>query len=479
MAEDALGNITEMIHKYMEFARRVLRRWWLIGIFTVLGAGGSVAFALNMQRVYASRTLISFKEQLNEQNVLATDGGGREENWLYSRLEETFSSNTLLWRIITDMKLFPGMRGSVAPEVVLKEMRDKIKFGIVGADSFHITFEYKDPRKCQRVTARLADEFIKANVQDSLRAANVTQTFMESEVRKVKDQLDEIESEHAQFVAHHPEFKIDPTTGLRRGLTMQAARQRAASSPGYASVSSPELRSALARKGRLQAQLQLMRNPKSDPKLVQAQQDVARARRAYDNLRRKYTSKHPDVERARRYLVQMQSKLRFAQESRSTNTAGGSSIREEIAELDRTIARLSRVHQRTVEDKKARPRPTPKTLSTDAKLEKRWYQVTRDRAVAKAKYDVLQERLLRTKVAASLERKRAETQFTIVDKANMPGKPIRPSRTKMAIAGTFLGVMLGFGLAALLVLFDPRIYNEDDLKKASDLPVLAQIPRDA
>ena len=34
------------------------------------------------------------------------------------------------------------------------------------------------------------------------------------------------------------------------------------------------------------------------------------------------------------------------------------------------------------------------------------------------------------------------------------------------------------GLATLLVIFDPKIYNEDDLRKATNLPVLAQIPRD-
>ncbi len=128
------------------------------------------------------------------------------------------------------------------------------------------------------------------------------------------------------------------------------------------------------------------------------------------------------------------------------------------------------------------PKAAPKaegTLTGTAIAEKKWYQLTRDREITKAKYDQLYERLTKVRVNASLEKQRAETQYTIVDPANFPQKPVRPSRSKLVIAGTFLGLLLGFALAALLVILDPRIYNEDDLRKACDLPVLAQIPKEA
>lgn len=474
MAEDGLDQLANQIKKYLEFARRVMRRWWIIGIFTILGGGASVGLALTMTRYYQSRTLISWQEAVHHNTVLSVEEMRREENWLKTRLQETFSSHTLLMKIIKEMDLFPGMRDAVAPEVILEEFGDKLDFGIVGNDSFWISFEYKEPQKAQAVTKRLAQEFVNKNVHDKLGVAEATLTFMQREVKKTKEEMDKIESETAQFVSDHPEYQVDPATGMPRGVMPDPRRPVSVGS--FLSVTNPELRRALARKGRLQAQLQLMNNPRGDPKLMQARQEVERARVRVAVLRRKYTDRHPDVQRAKRYYRQTQVQLNLVTDARRSNSGSVDRIRNEIAELDRKIARLSRKKSRRSSRSSTKPRK--RALTGKAQLEMKWYQLTRDREVAKAKFDQLQERLMRAKVTATLERRQAENQFSVVDKANLPRKPSRPSRTKLALAGTALGGMLGAGLAVLLVLFDPRIYSEDDLKKACDLPLLAQIPKE-
>jgi len=476
MAEEGLGNVVVQVRKYIEFARRLLRRWWVVVLFTLLGVGGSVAVAFMMTRIYESRTLITWKESVNQNRIFAQeDGGAREENWLQPRIEQMVSSHTRLWKMAQDLDLYPKERKFLAPEVVLEFLRKAITYATVGSDSFWIAFEYSDPYKAQQGAERLAREFIDQNVGDRLRAATVTQSFMESEVGKVKAALDIIENDLAQFVSDHPEFQVDPATGLPRGnmgRTPSGASQ-------YASVGNPELRRALTRKGQLEAQLQLALNPQPDARLVQAKQDLAMAQRRLQTLRQKYTDQHPDVQRARNYLVQMQSGLQNIMQATKVNPAGAQRIRDEIAELDRTIQRLSRTRRAEAPVAKKEVAPSEEGLTQVARLEKRWYQLTRDREINKGKYDQLFEKLTKAKVTASLEKKRAETQFTIVDPANLPTKPVKPSRTKLVIAGSLLGLLLGLALAALLVILDPRIYNEDDLRRACDLPILAQIPKEA
>jgi polysaccharide biosynthesis transport protein len=294
-------------------------------------------------------------------------------------------------------------------------------------------------------------------------------------------QMDGIENDLAQFVSDHREFQIDPATGMPRGGYGEGGSRTHSATP-YINVRNPELRKALARKGQLEAQLQLARNPQGDTRLAQAKADVVAAQRTLTARRRQYTDQHPDVQRAIAYLRQMQSQLQAANDASKSASAPVARIREELAELDRTIAQLSRPTRRPeAQQPKATPKPEPSDsgLSERAKLEKRWYQLMRDREVIKAKYEQLQERMSKAKMTADLEKKRAELQFTIVDPASFPQKPVRPSRSKLVMAGTALSVMLGLALAALLVLLDPRIYNEDDLRKACDLPVLAQIPREA
>jgi uncharacterized protein involved in exopolysaccharide biosynthesis len=483
MAEEGLSSLVNQVRKYTEFSRRLLRRWWVIGLITGLGMGGSVAVALTLTHIYESRTLIAWKEGVAQSRIFTGDDSDtRQENWLQPRIEQMVSSHTRLWKLAQELGLFEKERKSLAPEVVLELLRKSIKFDTVGSDSFWIAFEYPDPLKAQATTERLAREFIAQNVGDKVKIATLTQSFMEAEVNKVKTTLDGIEGQLAQFVADHPEFQIDLATGLPRG-NMGRRPTSAASAARYASVRNPELRKALARKGQLEAQIQLATNPQGDARVNQARQDLANAQRMLLTKRRQYTDQHPDVQRARGYLLQMQMQLKQAEGDSKVSGGSVQRLRDELAELDHTIARLSRVQAPKVEG--GTPTPKPKVedsgngLSETAKTEKRWYQLNRDREINKGRFDQLYERLTKARVTAALETKRAETQFTVVDPANLPGKPIRPSRSKLVMAGTALGFLLGLGLAALLVILDPRIYNEDDLRRVCDLPILAQIPKEA
>jgi succinoglycan biosynthesis transport protein ExoP len=474
MAKDALQQLENQLKSYIELGRRVLQRWWLILAFTLLGAGISVVLALNMTRVYQSRTLVAWQE-VQDRAAFTGQEMRRQENWLRTRLEETLSSNTFLLRLMREMKVFSGMRKSVAPEEVLTLCRERIKFGMVGSDSFWIAFEYKDPKKAQQVASFLAKEFIGKSVRDSVSAAQSTLSFMEAEVKKARQELSEIEGRMAQFVSDHPEYRVLPAGGMPTAPT-----PRPSPTSGYVSVrGSPELRQALSEKGRLQAQLRVLMNPQADSRLIRARQEVDRAGRRIAALRRKYTDRHPDVQTAQQILRQAQMQLGLIQNASKGDTSTIRRLQSEIAALDKSIAKLSQPRRKRT-TQPVKPVPTKRLLLTkQARQEKDWYSLTRDKEVATSKNDQLQTRLTRAKMTASLERKQAETQYTIVDHANLPQKPIRPNRSKLAMAGTALGLMIGLAIAMLLMIFDSRIYSQHDLRKVCDLPILAQVPKES
>ncbi len=224
-------------------------------------------------------------------------------------------------------------------------------------------------------------------------------------------------------------------------------------------------------------------NPRGNQSLARAESDVASARRTLAALKRKYTERHPDVKRAMQYVKQVQMQVVAAKDAQSLKKGNMGSIRKRLAELDSKISRLS--HPRSKSGKKA-PSPKPSAsldpvkarIAEAAKLEQRWYDLDGERQVARSKNEQIQTQLQRSKLATGIERKQAEKEYAIIDEASFPGKPIRPSRKKIVMAGSALALMLGLGLASLLVIFDPRIYNADDLRKATNLPVLAQISRE-
>jgi len=486
MAEDALSNLINQVRKYVELGRRVMRRWWIIAVFGVLGVGGSVAFALNATRIYQSRALVAWKMSINLEDLGRDSTGRPRDNYLRNQVGQLVASNTLLLKIAHDLNLYPKERPVAAPEVILEYMRNAIHFNQVGPDSVWIAFEYKDPKLAQKVTARLVKEFIEENVRDKLRAAKGTQAFMEGEAKKVKEALDLVEGKLAQFIADHPEFQVYLTGGIsvphNKPRRLAMGRRPGGNRHYLPLKQTPELRSALARKGKLEARL-LALSPRGNTQVAQVQAELQRARLNLAALRRKYTDQHPDVQQARTYLRQVQQRAIAARRSQQQQSAEVVQIRRRIASLDETIARLST--RRRVATRKPRGKtPTANETSSEpaltgsARLEKQWYSLSGDRSVMRAKYEEVQAQLQRSKISAGAIRKQAEKEYAIVDPASMPGKPIRPSRKKIVLAGSALGFMVGIGLATLLVLFDPRIYNEDDLKKAANLPVLAQIPKE-
>jgi len=473
MAEEGLGNLVNQIRRYTEFARRVLRRWWLILPFFLMGAGGSVFYALSTTRIYQSRAMVSWKQAFQRESLGMESTSQLPENFLFHKVSRMTASDTLLLKIAKLHGLYPKMLGVVAPEVILDIMRSAITFNIVGNDSFWISFEYKDKHLAQKTTASLVQEFIQQHVLDKHRASKGTQSFMNQEASKVKKQLDDIESRLARFRSEHPELQVDPLTGLPQvNYSSSRSRQR----HRYLLHKNPKLQEALRRKGKLEAQL-LAQNPRSDRRMARARDDLNNARRNLTVLKQRYSSQHPDVQRAERYVQQLQQQVKAAS---SRHTTQASEIRRLLQNEEAMIDKFSRSERPDGVEKKPKKYKArdPSALTNTARLEKQWYSLTGDRTVIRAKYQQIQNQLQRSKLGAGMERQQAEKEFSVVDPASLPGKPIRPSRKKIVLAGTALGLMLGLGLATLMVLFDPRIYNEDDLQKACNLPVLAQIPKE-
>jgi len=480
MPEDGLAALVSQVRKYVEFARRVMRRWILILIISVVGIGSAVMVALTSTRIYQSRAMVAYKPSIDRASLGWEGGGGLPENYLREMVGQTLASNTLLLKIAKQLDLYPKERDVVAPEVILEYLRDSILFNTVGNDSFYISFDYKDKALAQKTCAALVDAFIQGNIQQKLRAATATQAFMEGEAAKVKAMLKKIEAELAGFVAKHPEFQIDPATGMPRG-TAALDRQGGPGAQARRLLgvrSTPQLREALAAKGRLQAEL-LSSNPQGAQRLARANEDLAAARRTLAALKRKYTEKHPDVKRATTYMRQMQMQVVAAKKAQDVQKGKAGSIRKRLAEADARISRLSRPKtKKGAPKKKVKPAKPLDPLAQAAALEQRWYDLDGERTVARARNEQIQIQLQRSKLSTGIERKQAEKEYTIIDKASYPGKPIRPSRKKIVLAGSALALMIGFGLATLLVIFDQRIYNEDDLRKATNLPVLVNIPKD-
>jgi capsular exopolysaccharide synthesis family protein len=85
----------------------------------------------------------------------------------------------------------------------------------------------------------------------------------------------------------------------------------------------------------------------------------------------------------------------------------------------------------------------------------------------------LQDRLNRLKVQQALQTGRAE----LVQPAGVPSSPSSPRTKRNVILGLVLGLLLGFGLAALLERIDRRVRSIDELEELFEAPLIARISR--
>jgi hypothetical protein len=109
-------------------------------------------------------------------------------------------------------------------------------------------------------------------------------------------------------------------------------------------------------------------------------------------------------------------------------------------------------------------------------LESEWTALTRDYDARKQTYDQLVTKSEEARVAVDLERRQIGEQFSILDPATVPLRPISPVRYQINAIGLAVGLLLGVGITALLELKDRSFRTEVDIVDVLALPVLAIVP---
>lgn len=86
------------------------------------------------------------------------------------------------------------------------------------------------------------------------------------------------------------------------------------------------------------------------------------------------------------------------------------------------------------------------------------------------------ELLIRRFKETSLTEEMRTGNIRIIDKAEIPNKPVKPDKKKNILLGTAMGLFIGLGLAFLLEYLDNTVKIPDDIKKRLGIPYLGPVP---
>jgi polysaccharide biosynthesis transport protein len=108
--------------------------------------------------------------------------------------------------------------------------------------------------------------------------------------------------------------------------------------------------------------------------------------------------------------------------------------------------------------------------------EQRYNALMRDYALAKQRYDDLNQKKSMSVTADNMEQRKAGENLEVLDIASLPEVPTEPNRLLIAAMGTGIGLLLGVVLAGAKEMKDSSLKNLKDVRAYTNLAVLSSIP---
>jgi polysaccharide chain length determinant protein (PEP-CTERM system associated) len=458
----------QSLRDYLQLARRLLMRKWLILVVAASVTAAIGLFVMRMPRTYTSSALVLIEpggiDPTRAPSHVNIEGRLRS-------LRPMLTSRTTLETIIEDLNLYPDRRAADVMDKVIDYMRRYVQVKVSGRDSFQVTFTHPNPKTAQEVTDRLSRILINRSVSEDVKGARERVDFLRKQTDRLRQEVKGWNDKIQQFLADNPTFGGLEGANIVSPIGVLGEQLKAVDA---------NLNSAQDRRVALQAQLGREKGGGggvgSDPAVRAAEQKVAAARTKLRQLERVNTAQHPDVISAREEVAGAEAELEVARKSyRPSANPGISAVQGQLTEVDLEIKSLRRERDRLmkeIDEARAQARINPVLKAQHDELQRERQRVEEElnkvsQNLKQAEYD-----------SQVLESEKGE-QFRIQDWANLPQAPDPPGRALLLVVAGVLGLLAGFGVALVVVYFDQAVYNDYELSRVTDLPVLVSIPRHA
>lgn len=494
-----------------EFFKMLKRRKWLIllPILTMTAAIGYVVKQL--PSVFESKTILAVSAPTISEKVVQS----LTEDDLSQRLQtirtEVLSRNSLE-PMIAKYDLFKLERNAGMPmELIVEKMYKNIEVEVEKSDddrkiaSFSIKYRDRSPEAARNVTADLAGKYVNAQVLQSTQTAETTRDFLDTELNKAKQILDEKDKERLQVMMNNVEILPEAVQGLiaqREGLqareeTISKERENLITEKGRLNDSIRTLNSQarlIEDFGERETQDDVRQNSRVEdtPAYGQLVNKRAELRAKLERLQTTLREKHPDVIATKGEIAKVDDEIQALSKNtqkRETDAINRGRNKSELQKKNLELERQKAENQISLIDQQI--------LTKDGDLRQNAGQIViiDDKINASPNVKVALEsintqfqsakltydELLKKKNDASLQVNRESNAqgetVRVIDAASLATAPVAPKRALLTAMGGAIGLAIGLFLAALFEI--PRLFkiqNIEDAKHYTGLPVLASVP---
>jgi len=314
---------------------------------------------------------------------------------------------------------------------------------------FTVTFDSFDPELSARVVNTTISEFSRLDRQRRLDSNSDAKRFLETEITATQARLEASEKDLTAFarrtnivdVEEKGNIMVARLTDLNSQLTVVTG-ERVAAEAMWVQSQGPDGGTS-------------MPTVLSSTLINQLKQDLAELKSEYLNMSKIYKPAYP---------VMLQSKAQLDDVSNSINIETQRLVKGLQVNFQQLTSKEGLLEGKVEDQKQALLAIKDKSIQYN--ILKREWETNREL------YTGLLESMKQVGVAGGME----PNNISLIDPAAVPLVPFKPNLKKNAALAGILGLMVGIGIAFLLVFLDNTVRTPEDLEKVVALPSLGLIP---
>lgn len=481
-----MSQITELLLQVQADLRGMWRhRWAGIGAAWALVLAGAVAISLMKDRFEASARVF-----VDTQTVLKPLMAGLafqpDVDLQVRMLARTLIARPTVEQLMRNpaIGLEPSNPGAFDREVDL--LKEKIKFEFSGTSNLYsISYRDTQPARARRLVEALLNVFVEGGSNVKQRDSAEASRFIDEQIRSYEEKLADAENRLKDFKLKH----LDVTGGTSNqdyyarvsALVDQVAKLRLDLSA--AEQSRDALRRELSAEDP-QLPVEAAPTPAAPAVPSETEQRLAAHRRQLDELLRRYTDNHPDVQAVQRSITALESQRQLEARASAASAAesrprGGAAptnpvyqkLRVSLAEAEAQVASLRSqlsVQQGRLDQARAMAGRVPQT---EAELA----QLNRDYDVLRRNYEQLVARREAASLGVKIDQTSSMADFRVVEPPRVAPLPVAPSRRLLAMALLPLALALGLVVSFVVHRALGTVDDEKALKAVGGRPVLGTV----
>ncbi len=497
----------DRIDRAKTIARRAARHWAVSTLLLLIGGVISIIVAMYTKNTYRSETVISFRAgfKVGKQD----EGPAERAARLKPKLDDQLKSRARLEKIIKENSLYPENIKSRGMVFTVDEMRDKY-VGFRGKDSerYVISFEHQVPETAQKISQRLAETLVEEFGKENLSQIKQQVAFLTEQETKLSTELETANRELTTFLAAHPEFaaELKKSGGVAPGpgMAVPGGATPGIPFPGAGVTSDPQINALLRQKARINQQLQSMQSGGNGPGPIPPELEARRTRaiaerdaaqNAFNEANSELgrvkaagaTPANPDYRAAEARVTaaknqldpkeakvrEIEQEIRLAQQQSNVPATKENidKLKAELAMVDAQIAKLSKGSTAPLASG-----GTAEPVGVVA-LETTFQRLFRKTQETRTSLNEFREQVNKARLELASEQAKSSDTVDIAEPAYLPTTPAKGGKTKVAITGGVLTLIISLLYALGRVVFSDRIIDSGDVQALQLIPVLGVLPK--